>query len=61
MSNGGTRFPLPDRVILIYDVDGNELRRIEANDATPDNTTVFPDAPLQVGSVTILAAGDVYA
>lgn len=52
---------LPDRVFFLYDAEGNEVRRIEALDATPGNTVVFPDGPLEVASVTILAAGEVYA
>lgn len=59
--NGGTPFTPPDRVIFLYDADGNELRRIEAADATPGNSVDFPDGPLKVASVEILAAGDVYA
>ena len=54
------REPLPDRVIYLYASDGTELRRIDAGDATPDNTIEFT-RPLKVAAIQILAAGEVYA
>lgn len=50
----------PDRVVLMYDEDGNEVGRLEAWEAVPGKTVTFTP-PRRVAWVRVLAAGDVYA